>query len=85
MTWPGTAAQPQTLILPHPQARYRPALRSRTVLSVRCRCSQLVIVILVLCFAGVAGYFLAQLENTRSQLMLATLEIVKTCVVDRKP
>lgn len=43
----------------------------------------LVTVIVNVAFVLAAGFFLAKLEDTRSSLMLATLDIVKACVVEK--
>lgn len=45
----------------------------------------LLIVCINIAFLLVGGYFLSQLEKTRSGLMIATLDIVRHCVLDTAP
>jgi predicted permease len=45
----------------------------------------LLIVIINIVFIAVGGFFLTKLEATRSGLMIATLDIVRSCVLDTAP
>jgi hypothetical protein len=45
----------------------------------------LLIVVINVVFLLVGGFFLSQLETTRSSLMIATLDIVRSCVLDTAP
>jgi len=45
----------------------------------------LLIVVINIAFIAIGGFFLAQLESTRSSLMLSTLEIIRACVLETAP
>ena len=78
-------APPATVILPHPQSAIQAgiAVAHDAVGALAMQPILLVIVVIFIGFVASAGYFLAKLESTRSSLMLATLDIVKTCVIEK--
>lgn len=76
------ATQP-TIISPHPPGALQAgiAVAHDAVGSLGAQPVLLLIVIINIVFLAVGGFFLSQLEATRSNLMLTTLDIVKTCVL----
>jgi hypothetical protein len=78
--------QPQTVILPHPQSAIQAgiAVAHDAVGSLGAQPVLLLIVVINVVFIAIGGFFLSKLETTRSSLMLSTLDIVKTCVVQGK-
>jgi hypothetical protein len=78
--------QPQTVILPHPQSAINAgiAVAHDAIGSLGAQPVLLLIVVINVVFIAVGGFFLSKLEATRGSLMLSTLDIVKTCVVQGK-
>ena len=77
----------ETVILSHPAGAIQAgiAVAHDAVGSLGAQPVLLLIVVINVVFLLVGGFFLSQLETTRSQLMLSTLEIVRACVLDTAP
>lgn len=77
----------QTVLLSHPPGALQAgiAVAHDAVGSLGAQPVLLLIVIINIVFIAVGGFFLAKLETTRSGLMIATLEIIKSCVLDTAP
>lgn len=76
-----------TVILPHPQSAVQAgiAVAHDAIGSLAGQPVVLLLAMVNIAFLLAGGYFLSRLEETRSNLMITTLDIVKTCVVDRNP
>lgn len=75
----------QTVILSHPPGAVQAgiAVAHDAVGSLGAQPVLLLLVIINIVFIGAAGFFLSKLESTRSALMLSTLDIVKSCVLEK--
>ena len=87
MAAPPAAPPPPTVILPHPQSAIQAgiAVAHDAVGSLGAQPVLLLIVVINVVFLLVGGYFLSQLETTRSHLMTDTLAIVRACVLETAP
>ena len=83
----GPPSNTETVILSHPPGAIQAgiAVAHDAVGSLGAQPVLLLIVIINIVFIAVGGFFLSQLEGTRSHLMLSTLEIVKACVLETAP
>jgi hypothetical protein len=81
------AQQPQTVLLSHPPGAIQAgiAVAHDAVGSLGAQPVLLLIVVINIAFIAIGGFFLAQLESTRSSLMLSTLEIIRSCVLETAP
>ena len=77
----------QQVILAHPPGAIQAgiAVAHDAVGSLGAQPVMLLIVIINIVFIAVGGFFLSQLESTRSHLMLSTLEIIRSCVLETAP
>ena len=75
----------QTVILSHPPGAVAAgiAVAHDAVGSLGAQPVLLLLVIINIVFIGAAGFFLSKLESTRSALMLSTLDIVKSCILEK--
>jgi predicted permease len=76
-----------TVIMSHPPGAIQAgiAVAHDAVGSLGAQPVLLLIVIINIVFIAVGGFFLSQLEHTRSGLMMATLDIVRACVLETSP
>ncbi|MEK1930344.1 MAG: hypothetical protein AAAC47_11275 [Pararhizobium sp.] len=77
----------QTVLLSHPPGAIQAgiAVAHDAVGSLGAQPVLLLIVVINIAFIAIGGFFLAQLESTRSSLMMSTLDIIRACVLETAP
>lgn len=87
MTDATTTPNSNTILLSHPPGAIQAgiAVAHDAVGSLGAQPVLLLIVIINIVFIAVGGFFLTKLETTRSSLMLSTLDIIRSCVLETAP